>query len=301
MIDALVLSDGLAEAIVRPDLGGGLAAYDLLRGAMRVPLFRRAPEGTADPFALACNVLVPWSNRISGGGFSFGGRFHPLAPNLPGEPFPIHGNGFQCAWRVTAASAQAVTLALESDGPGPFRYDAVLSYALAGGALTMRLAVTHRGAGALLYGLGFHPWLPRTPATTLHAPAARVWLEDARHLPAGHLPVGARPEWDFSGPRPLPRGWINNGFDGWNGRARVDWPDRGLSLAIAARGGGGDALRPLTRYLLYSPAAGAPFFCFEPVSHLVDAHTLAGPAAAGGLAVLAEGEAAAILCEATPG
>ena len=300
MTDALVLSDGLAEAIVRPDLGGGLAAYDLLRDGARLPLLRRAPADTADPFALACNVLVPWSNRISGGGFSFAGRFHPLAPNLPGETFPIHGNGFQCPWRVTAASAQAVTLALDSDGPGPFRYDAVLCYALAGGALSMRLTVTHRGAGALPYGLGLHPWLPRTPGTTLHATAARVWLEDARHLPAGHLPVGARPGWDFSASRPLPPAWINNGFDGWNGRARVDWPDCGVRLAIAARGGSGDTLAPITRYLVYSPAADAPFFCFEPVLHLVDAHNLADPIAAG-LAVLAEGQSAAILCTLTPG
>ncbi len=300
MPDAIILSDGIAEAIVRPDLGAGLAAYDLLRDGTRRPLFRRAPEGTADPFALACNVLVPWSNRIAGGGFSFGGRFHRLAPNLPGEPFPIHGNGFQSAWRVAAATAQSVTLALASDGPGPFRYDAVLTYALAGGALTMRLAVTHRGTGALPYGLGLHPWLPRTPRTTLHAPAAHVWLEDARHLPAGHVPVSARPEWDFSTPRPLPAAWVNNGFDGWNGRARVDWPDRGLRLTIAARGGRGDALRPLSRYLLYSPAADAAFFCVEPVSHLVDAHNDADPAAAG-LFVLAAGDSAAIECDATPG
>ncbi len=296
MADPLVLSDGIAEAVVRPDLGGGLAAYDLLRDGRRVELFRRAPEDTADPFALACNALVPWSNRISGGGFSFDGRFHALAPNVPGEPFPIHGNGFQRPWRVISASARAVTLALASDGPGPFRYAATLDYALAGGALAMRLEVTHRASDKLPYGVGFHPWLPRTKATLLHAPAARVWLEDARHLPAGDVPVRERPAWDFSAPHELPPAWVNNGIDGWNGRASVRWPERGIELAIAAGVGTGDALRPLGCYLLYSPAAGATFFCFEPVSHLVDAHTTQGA----GLFVLAEGERAAIACRFTP-
>ena len=33
--------------------------------------------------------MLPWSNRISGGGFEHAGRFHPIAPNRGGEPYPI--------------------------------------------------------------------------------------------------------------------------------------------------------------------------------------------------------------------
>src|SRR5271165_2360800 len=107
----VTLADGVAEATVVPDLGGGLASYDLIGAAGRAALFRpcRDPE-RAGPFDLALNLLVPWSNRISGGGFPFGGRFHPLEPNLPGEPHPIHGNGFSSVWAVENASAERVEL-----------------------------------------------------------------------------------------------------------------------------------------------------------------------------------------------
>ena len=78
-----------------PAIGGGVARFDW-RG---VPIFRPWDGITHDPNALGCYPLVPWSNRISGGGIDAGGRFWPLQPNWPGEPYPIHGDG----WRTTLA------------------------------------------------------------------------------------------------------------------------------------------------------------------------------------------------------
>ena len=72
----VTLYDGVAEATVAPDLGGGLASYDLVDAVGRAALFRPCRDlSRAGPFDLANNLLVPWSNRISGGGFHFGGRF----------------------------------------------------------------------------------------------------------------------------------------------------------------------------------------------------------------------------------
>jgi aldose 1-epimerase len=73
----------------------------------------------------------------------FAGKFHPLAPNLPGEPCPIHGNGFSSAWDVEAAAAASVELSLNSSGHGVFRYTARASYALRSGALTMGPAIVN--------------------------------------------------------------------------------------------------------------------------------------------------------------
>src|SRR5581483_7677774 len=228
MIDAdrrrIVLSDGAAEAVVLPGLGAGLERYDLIARGRREPLFRRAPPGASEPFALANILLAPWSNRISGGGFHFGGAFHQLEPNIAGEPFPIHGDAFLSQWRVEKESSAQATLALSRDGPGPFRYEAEATYALAGGALAMALTIVNRAPIALPYGLGFHPWLPRTRDVVLTAPASGVWLEDESHLPTGHAPLAGHPEWDFSTARRLPAGWINNAFDGWSGSALIAWP-----------------------------------------------------------------------------
>lgn len=296
-MDTLAIADGLAEAVIVPALGAGLASYDLLVDGRREPLFRPCRNlAAAAPFDLAHNVLVPWSGRISGGGFTVGGRFYALEPNLSGEPLPIHGNGFSSAWRIAEASRSRARLTLASVGPGPYRYDAEVTYALQAGALAVDLAVTSRADVPLPYGLGLHPWFPRTPRTTLYARATTVTLEDSRHLPAGQLPVARRRDWDFGEPRRLPGAWVNNDFSPWDGRAVIRWEDRGLSLALDT---GNDPA--LTTYILYSPASDADFFCFEPVTHPVDAHNRPGGPAAHGLSILASGETLAVRCRFVPG
>jgi aldose 1-epimerase len=275
-----IAAGSLAAEIV-PSLGAGVARFDFLRGGQRIELFRAWPEcGTDDPNRLGLYVLLPWSNRISGRGFHFGGLFHELLPNFEGEPCPIHGDGWLSPWRVSSKNDQRVSLEREANGPGPYRYRAVLDYALEADGMTIRLAATNVAEIALPFGLGFHPWFPRTPMTQLKAPAKAVWLQDSRHLPTEPVPVATRPEWDFSSFRSLPDRWINNGFVGWAGRAAIHWTDRGLGLELEA-----DPL--LSNFLLYSPSGDAPFFCFEPVSHAVDAHNLPPGPEAHGLVVLA--------------
>ncbi len=287
----LTLSDGVAEIVVLPSVGAGLERYDFVARGQREPLFRAAPQGTVNPFALANILLVPWSNRISGGGFRFGGAFHPLEANVSGEAYPIHGNGFSSQWRVKDRDRANATFSLSSGGPGPFYYEAEISYALVDGALTMTLTVVNRAPTSLPYGLGFHPWLPRTADVLLTAQAEDVWLEDQRHLPTERLPIAERPEWDFSTPRHLPEQWINNAFDRWRGRAQIVWPGRGLSLNV-------DAGPELGVYIVYSPKGDADFFCFEPVSHAVDAHNL--PGVANELVILPPGGEAVASCRFSP-
>jgi aldose 1-epimerase len=285
MTDRLVLTDGVVSAIVRPEFGAGLARLDVLVDGRQVPLLRPEPPGGAQrPFELGMQILLPWSNRISSGGFSFRGRRYELPPNVEGEPFPIHGNGFSQPWSVTAVGASSASLRLESIGPGPYRYRADLVYAVGDGALTITLELRNTGDDALPFGFGLHPWFPRTAATELQARAAGVWLETDQHLPSGTAPVAVPPEWDFSTAIRLPAGFVNNAFTGWDGRAGIHWPDRGLQLAI-------EASPSLATYVLYSPSAQSDFFCFEPVSHPVDAFNLPGPPASHGLAVLEPGEA----------
>ena len=291
-----MIADGTSEALIVPALGAGLASYDLLARGGRIPLFRPCRDpGRAHPFELAHNLLLPWSGRVSGGGFSFAGRFHRLAPNLAGEPLPIHGNGFSSPWRVAEAAGTRAALTFASDGPGPYRFEARVNYALHRGALTVTLALTSRAASPLPHGLGFHPWFPRTAGTTLRAKAASVTLEDERHLPGDRVPVASQPDWDFSEPRRLPDTWVNNDFSPWDGRAEVTWPERGLHLTMTT---GGDP--HLTTFILYSPSGDAPFFCFEPVTHPVDAHNRPDGPEANGLRVLVPGETLSVGCHFVP-
>lgn len=285
----VTLRDDLAEVVVVPDLGAALASYDIVVSG-RTPLFRPCRDlSQTEPFALACNLLLPWSNRISRGGFYFEGKFHALAPNLEGEPYPIHGNGFSSAWEVENAAPSAVELSLTSNGPGPFRYAAHATYALSNSALTMGLRIVNLADAPLPFGLGFHPWIVRTPDTRLRAKMDRVVLETNDHLPSGTAPIASRPEWNFSKELKLPSGWINNGFLGWDGRAEIHWRDRKVVLKITAD-------PPLDVFIVYSPSDKADFVCFEPVSHPVDAHNASGGPEANGLTVLQPGASLAATC-----
>ena len=280
---AVSLSNGRARITVRPDLGAGLTAFDVRHGEGWQSIFRTVDSGTGHPFALSNILLVPFSGRVSGGGFSFDGVFHALPRNMESEAYPLHGSGFSASWHVASQGADFMRLALSAEGPGPFRFDAAATYRLDGAGLVMTLDVTNRAAIRLPYGLGFHPWFVRDADTTLTAPATDVWLEHDDHLPKGRAPLALHPDMEFNQPRLLPARWINNWFDGWNGKARIAWPRKGLAADI-------EASEALNRYVVFSPAADADFVCFEPVTHPVDAFNLPGEPRDYGLKVLEPAE-----------
>ncbi|MBS0589080.1 MAG: aldose 1-epimerase [Proteobacteria bacterium] len=279
----MILASDSLRLEIEPAWGGGLVRFDWIAHGAALPLMRAfdrvAPPSTApDPNRLACYPLIPWSGRVSGGGFAIDGRRVELARNRADEPWPIHGSGWQRAWQVAEASATEVALTLEETAPTGYCYRAVLRYALDDGTLAVTLSATNTGALALPFGLGLHPFFPRHGAVSLHAPAQGVWRNDGRTpLPVERIAVPAA--WDFAGEAALPDG-LDNFFDGWNGRAAIRWPRRGLRLHIDA-----DA----DRYIVYVPAQ-RDFFCFEPVDHAADAVNLAGGAVAHGMTVLAPGQ-----------
>jgi aldose 1-epimerase len=290
----LTLTDGRSRAEVHPATGAAIRRYDVLVDGVWQSIFDASADGgRAGPFALGCNLLLPFSNRIAGGGFRHEGRFHALEPNLPGSRYPIHGNAFAESWTVVEAHPATAALHLDSSGPGPFRYAAEFTCSLRDGALAMALAARNTGAHSLPFGAGFHPWFVRTPGTRLTMRTAGAWAEDEEHLPTTFHPTGDPDGLEFSGGAPLPAGWINNAFTGWDGVARIDWPDRGLSATIQAE-------PPLTTAIVYSPSADSGFFCLEPVSHSVDAHNRSGPGTAPPQ-VLAPGETLTACMTITPG
>ncbi len=96
--------------VVLPEVGGGIARFELARSQGVAPLFRPWDGARADPNTLGCYVLCPFSNRVSGGGIEAGNRFWPLAANLAGEPYPIHGDAWQRTWTVEESSKSAIGL-----------------------------------------------------------------------------------------------------------------------------------------------------------------------------------------------
>ena len=124
-------------------------------------------------------------------------------------------------------------------------------------------------------------------------PDHRLWLSNPARARRHRVRTSSRPDWNFATPRALPPAWINNAFFGWDGRASILWPDRRLALDIEAE-------PRLSIYIVYSPAGGADFFCFEPVTHPVDAHNMAGGAQANCLTILGPQETMSAACRFRP-
>ncbi len=279
-MQTITLRNACLQADILPSVAGGLARFDWIGDGQPRAIFRPTAAGKGVPLPttsqMACFPMLPWCNRIGGGGFPFGGRFVALEPNRPGEPFPIHGDGWQFPWLVSQQSADTATLTLDRSEGAPFAYLARMQYRLEASTLVVELDVENRGELAMPFGLGLHPWLPREAGTTLCAPARATWRRGGDGLP--DFPVSIPAEWDFSDPRELPKDGIDQIFAGWNGHADIAW--QGLRLSIRA---------DMRYYIVYSPA-GADFFCVEPLSHAINGHNLAGGPEGNGLVVLAPGE-----------
>src|SRR6478736_172006 len=96
-----------------PSLGGSVAAWQLESPQGPIDLWRPW-DGVPDLYRLASFAMVPWSNRISGGGFTQDGRFHPMQINRAGEPYPIHGDGWLQPWELSQPAADTMVMTLES-------------------------------------------------------------------------------------------------------------------------------------------------------------------------------------------
>jgi aldose 1-epimerase len=264
-----------------PRFGGAIAAFRkgdraLLRPAGETFLRR------GDPHLAACFPLVPFSNRVADGRFSFRGRVYELAKNFPPEPHAIHGYGWQNPWAVAAASANRAELCFRHTVSGtPFDYLARQIFALRENGLEIALEVTNAGHGPMPAGIGLHPHFTRTEGVTLRARLDHVWLPDERKIPRQRVPLPAA--WNFARGLPLAPLDLDHCFGGWDGRAELHWPETDLTLVI-------EATPPLGHLVIYVPP-GQDFFCIEPVSHVNDGFNLAERGVEGtGVRVLAPGE-----------
>ncbi|HTH59460.1 MAG TPA: aldose 1-epimerase [Paraburkholderia sp.] len=279
-VACVTLANAYLRIDVAPQLGGGLTRFDWRSGGVLEPVFRRCEAVSAhtDPNDLACYPLLPYSNRIGGGHFVFGGREVDVPRNRTSEALPIHGDGWLAHWQVERSERERVRLVLDRSKGVPYAYRAALTYALDRTTLSVTLEIENAGRDAMPFGLGLHPFLARDEATELSAPASGLWLSGDDWLPVRHVP--APPAWQFGVAYPLPDALVNHAFSGWSGRATVSWARRRLSLAIRADS---------DYYVLYTPPHEG-FFCFEPVDHPINAVNLAGGGDANGMTVLARGE-----------
>ena len=269
---------------ILPTLGASIAAWDWKSAQQWRPLFRPWDGQSKDCYTTACFPLVPWSNRITDGGFTHQGQYFPILENRTGEPYPIHGDGWLQKWRITSQTANSVELTLKSDRfeGNPYIYRCTQKLTLLDDGLSIALAVTHLGTTSLPYGLGLHPYFPCNAATRFRARADGVWLSDKDPIPTAH--TSAFPQtWNYNQAAALEGPLIDNCFTGWDGQAVISYPDHGLQLTMTMDNCNGYSL-------MYRPP-GLDYFCFEPITHPINAFHMPGKP---GLVTLSRGQTLAM-------
>lgn len=253
------------SAGLEPDCGGSVSRLDwngiaVLRPAPPCTSLSGtgSPPGATSPLQMASFPLLPFANRIANGRFGP----HRLPRNFGDHPHALHGNGWQRAWTAEPPEQGRVRLRLEHDGgeSWPWRYAALQEIDLTAGVARFRIELTNRDRRPMPAGLGFHPYFPLHPETRLTARAEAVWLTDDAQLPVRRADAAHFGDWAL-GAMVAGDGLIDHAYAGWQGAARIEQP--GLLLEIEASGA--------RAFHLYRPEGGG-FFCFEPVSHLPDAH-----------------------------
>jgi aldose 1-epimerase len=276
---------GDASLTLCPRLGGSIGNWTR-RGT---PILRHTPAemlAGASSRALSCFPLIPFSNRIAWGRFSFGGEDFQLDRNFGDSPHTIHGNAWQREWSVFGQSASQAELRLDHDPASdeghhwPYAYQASLLYSLGPDSLHVTMRVVNRDTRLQPIGLGLHPFQPRTPETAIAFRAATVWHTGADSLPDAQLPVEGH--WSFEPGHVITPPPLDNCYAAWTGRAEITRPEHGIRLVIAAD--------DIFRHLVVFTPEGKPFFAVEPASNMTDAINHMDTVPAHGLRILAPGE-----------
>jgi aldose 1-epimerase len=241
---------------LNPSVGGSICEFVWTRGGASYNLLRKRNSSRQNVLEAASFPLVPYVNRIRGGRFTFCGREVEMARNMPGDPSPLHGQGWLNSWAVEEATVDRATLSFaHAAGEWPWSYEARQEFALDEQGLFVRLSCRNSSPDPMPCGLGQHPYFPCGPQTRIDTEVTSAWTIDEHVLPVEQVPAAGR----FDLRDRLVCGQdLDHGFGGWGGKATLSDPEWPYDLALSS---------PDARFFqLYSPPSGA-IFVAEPVSH----------------------------------
>lgn len=252
----LTLRAGALSLTLAPDVGGSIARFDYLRDFEPFPILRGCEGDADDVLAMGSFPLVPYVNRIRDGQFRFRDRLVTMAPNMAGDPSPLHGQGWLGPWHVMDAGERHALLRFEHEcGEWPWAYSAEQRFELSNDGLELLLTCTNQSDEAMPCGLGQHPYFHCGPSTRIETRVSDIWLIDEYVLPTEKRAAEGR--YDLSDTHVCGMG-LDHGFGRWGGSARLSDPNWPFALVMSS---------PDAHFFqLYSPSSGG-IFVAEPVTH----------------------------------
>jgi len=253
---ALTLIAGRLRLELSPSIGGSISALEWTGTGQSRSILRKCHRPLEKVLDAASFPLVPYVNRIRDGRFTFRGREVRIAPNMAGDPSPLHGQGWLNPWQVDKSGERHAFLSFRhAPSEWPWAYEARQAFLLDENGLTITLACLNTGDGPMPCGLGQHPYFPCGPGTRIDTDVTSAWTIDDKVLPVDKVPAEGR--YDLRD-RLVCGQSLDNGFGGWGGEARMSDPAWPFEVGMTS----GDA----DFFQLYSPGSGG-IFVAEPVTH----------------------------------
>src|SRR5688572_20132718 len=106
----VALTAGRLELVLAPEVGGSIASFDWLENGPKISILRRSEGEPANVLEAASFPLVPFSNRIRNGRFSFRHHNVTLAANMTEDPSPLHGQGWLAPWKMLRSNSCSTEL-----------------------------------------------------------------------------------------------------------------------------------------------------------------------------------------------
>lgn len=254
----VILTAGNFRVELSPSVGGAISSFDWIGDGGERPILRKYNNRLENVLDAACFPLVPYVNRIRDGRFEFRGRVVELAPNMPGDPSPLHGQGWLGQWQVEEATGSRATLSFyHSAGEWPWDYEARQQFVLDEHGLWFRLTCQNKSNEPMPCGLGQHPYFPCGPETRLDTHVTSAWTIDDKVLPVEK--VAAEGRYDLRNRLICGQG-LDNGWGDWGGQARLSDPNWPYAVTVTC------PLPDATFFQVYSPDTGG-IFVAEPVTH----------------------------------
>jgi galactose mutarotase-like enzyme len=261
----VALDDGASRALLYPERGFQLFAYQASVGGKRVDVIH-TPPGDIEPADRRYGnpVLFP-AVGVSNG--SQADHWDRAGASLP---MPPHGWARNVYWQIDRLEARVLS-AVVLPHPGfrlgfPFDFQVRMTYTLEPNGLVLDTEIKNTGGEAFPYALGFHPYL-RAPLGASPSPGARerclVRVPAATRLTTGdgwrtitRAPEAARAI--AASAAELPGSVV---LDGTGAQSlEVEDPDSGLAARVSVEG----SEQSFPVWVVWSAAPDSPYVCLEP-------------------------------------
>jgi len=266
--DVEILENGLLSLGLAPQHGGAIAwlkwnGIDLLR-----PL--SAINNNSIPVVRLSSgyPLIPYSNRIADGSFTWNGQAFALAKNFGDHPHSIHGFGWQRAWKLKEIDIDSVVMQFIhfADDDWPWDCKATQSIKITDKSVLLTLTLTNLANTAMPAGLGWHPYFMRSQNMQVQFSAQNLWSMNEQSLPDQMITI---PDFaDFSHLKAIGNPNLDHCYSGWDGKVMIEYPEHKLAVTLTTHD---------CDYLVFFTPIDKDFVAIEPVTHLNNAINFDNP------------------------